>query len=144
MDKFFPNNDQLNETVDKIKNGTISKILEGKDLLKPSLEYLLDNQRDINDVDSVNSATNEIWSNLKISQKNYLTTLANRLNEYRNYDTLNLIYQITEPQIANTTFGNSFYSGDSFSDDKSFESLVLPLGMDYGTSFNNLLFQFPD
>ncbi|CAB4440405.1 unnamed protein product [Rhizophagus irregularis] len=144
MDNFFPNNDQLNETVDKVKNGTISKILEGKDLLKPSLEYLLDNKRDIIDVDSVNSTTNEIWSHLKPSQKNYLMKLADRINEYRNYDTLNLIFQINGPQKANTPFGNSFYNGDSFSDDKSFESLVLPLGMDYGASFNNLLFQFSD
>jgi hypothetical protein len=129
MDNFFPNNDQINKTVDKVRNGTIGKILEGKDLLKPSLEYLLlDNQHDIINVDSVNSATNEIWSRLKTSQKNYLTKLANNINGYHNYDTLNLIFQINTPQLANTTFENSFYNGENFSDDKNFESLVLPLG----------------
>lgn len=142
MDKIFPDNEQINKTVDKMKNGTIGKILEGKDLLKPSLEYLLlDNQHDIIDVDSVKLATNEIWTRLKTSQQNYLKKLASNINEYRNYDTLNLIFQINTLQVANTTFGNSFYNGESFSDDKSFESLVLPLGVDgvggvgYETSF---------
>jgi hypothetical protein len=131
MDNFFPNNEQINKLADKVRNGMISKILEGKDLLNPSLEnkLLLDNQRDIVDIDSIDSETDEIWTRLTMSQKSRLIKLANNLNKNRNFYVINSIYRLNVPQIANTTLGNLFYNGTkSFNDDQSFESLILPLG----------------
>ncbi|CAB4440481.1 unnamed protein product [Rhizophagus irregularis] len=72
---FLNINEQVQKLANKVRDGTISQMLTGKELLKQSLENKLrsDNQRDIIDLDST---TNEIWnSKLTISQKSCLRDL---------------------------------------------------------------------
>ncbi|GBB86971.1 hypothetical protein RclHR1_13410007 [Rhizophagus clarus] len=138
MNNFSPNNEQIDRLANEVRSGRVGKILKGKDLLKPSLEYLLlldSNQRDMIDVKSVDSATNEIWERLTTPQKNSLDKLANNINKLRNSDTLDLISRINTPQIANTDEENSFYNGINFSNNENFEFLILPLGMVYEGPF---------
>ncbi|CAB5216101.1 hypothetical protein RhiirA5_378108 [Rhizophagus irregularis] len=143
MDRFLNHMDyndifsflNINEQVHKLaRDGTISQMLAGKELLKICLNCKLqsDNQRDIIDIDS---ATNEIWnSRLTISQKKQFKNLADNLNKARNAKNIELIILINTPQITTTAFESSFFNGASFHDDKSLEPF-LPLGVAYGGSF---------
>ena len=126
---FLNINEQVQKLANKVRDGTISQMLTGKELLKQSLENKLrsDNQRDIIDLDST---TNEIWnSRLTTSQKNLFTSFADNANKNRNSDTIELIAQINTPQITKSEFENFFFNGTSFYDDKSFDSSILPLGV---------------
>ncbi|CAB5384866.1 unnamed protein product [Rhizophagus irregularis] len=134
---FLNINEQVQKLANKVRDGTISQMLTGKELLKQSLENKLrsDNQRDIIDLDST---TNEIWnSKLTISQKKLLTRFADNVNKTRNSNTIELIARINTPQITNSEFENLFFNGTSFHDDKSLESSILPLGVVYRGSFDS-------
>ncbi|PKY48402.1 hypothetical protein RhiirA4_463988 [Rhizophagus irregularis] len=134
---FLNINEQVQKLANKVRDGTISQMLTGKELLKQSLENKLrsDNQRDIIDLDST---TNEIWnSKLTISQKKLLTRFADNVNKNRNSNTIELIARINTPQITNSEFENLFFNGTSFHDDKSLESSILPLGVVYRESFDS-------
>ncbi|CAB4440409.1 unnamed protein product [Rhizophagus irregularis] len=134
---FLNINEQVQKLANKVRDGTISQMLTGKELLKQSLENKLrsDNQRDIIDLDST---TNEIWnSKLTISQKKLLTRFADNVNKNRNSNTIELIARINTPQITNSEFENLFFNGTSFHDDKSLESSILPLGVVYRGSFDS-------
>ncbi|CAB4396539.1 hypothetical protein RhiirA5_418567 [Rhizophagus irregularis] len=134
---FLNINEQVQKLANKVRDGTISQMLTGKELLKLCLENKLrsDNQRDIIDLDST---TNEIWnSKLTISQKKLLTRFADNVNKNRNSNTIELIARINMPQITNSEFENLFFNGTSFHDDKSLESSILPLGVVYRGSFDS-------
>jgi hypothetical protein len=133
---FLNTNEQAHKLANKARDGTISQILTGKELLKQCLECKLrsdTNQCDIIDIDSV---TNEIWdTRLKTSQKRLFASLAENVNKARNANTIELIARINTPQIAETVSQNSFFNGTKFSEDESFESLILPLGTIYRGTF---------
>ncbi|PKC71022.1 hypothetical protein RhiirA1_454048 [Rhizophagus irregularis] len=134
---FLNINEQVQKLANKVRDGTISQMLTGKELLKLCLENKLrsDNQRDIIDLDST---TNEIWnSKLTISQKKLLTRFADNVNKNRNSNTIELIARINMPQITNSEFDYLFFNGTSFHDDKSLESSILPLGVVYRGSFDS-------
>ncbi|CAB4440411.1 unnamed protein product [Rhizophagus irregularis] len=132
---FLNINEQVRKLANKVRDGTISQMLTGKELLKLCLENKLrsDNQRDIIDLDST---TNEIWnSHLTTSQKKLLTIFADNVNKTRNSNTIELIARINTPQTTNSEFENFFFNGTSFHDDRSLESSILPLGVVYRGSF---------
>ncbi|GES95330.1 hypothetical protein GLOIN_2v1782020 [Rhizophagus clarus] len=124
-------NELVQKLANEVRNGTISQTFTGKELFKQSLEYelRLNNPRDIIDI---NSEMNEIWnSRLTDSQKKPFMRLADRINSVRNSDTIDRISRINTPQITKTAFEDFFFNGTDFREDKSFESLILPMGMDY-------------
>ncbi|CAB4440413.1 unnamed protein product [Rhizophagus irregularis] len=126
---FLDINEQARILANKVRDGTISQMLTGKEFLKFCLENKLRsvNQRDIIDLDST---TNEIWnSRLTISQKNIFTSFADNVNKNRNSDTIESIARINTPQNTKSEFENFFFNGTSFYGDKSLDSSILPLGV---------------
>ncbi|GBB93897.1 hypothetical protein RclHR1_02250007 [Rhizophagus clarus] len=124
-------NEQVQNITNKVRDGTISLSLTGKEFLKQSLECKLRSGNPCDRID-IDSATNEYWNSLTDPQKKRLTRLADNINNTCNSDIINRISRINTSQITNTSYEKFFFNGTSFHDDKSFESLILPMG-----SFNS-------
>jgi hypothetical protein len=126
--------EQVQKLANEARDGTISQILTGKELLKRSLECKL--RSDNHDVIDIDLVTNEIWnSRLTTSQKKELANIADNVNKARNANTIELITQINAPQITKTDFEDSFFNGTRLHDKKNLESLILPLGTTYRDNF---------